>query len=89
MIKRWWRRRQRAIDFKVLAPSFKEQAPDDKAATKAACYHISMDPAWREASHLEIIRFIRACGGNCDYLLEQYGHDDMLPQDEDLTDGVF
>lgn len=47
MIMKWWRRRQRNIDRKMLFPLFDKHSANDSLARQAINKHITIDPAWR------------------------------------------
>lgn len=46
-VARWWRKRQRNIDRRVLFPLLKERARDALQYRQAIELHIAEDPAWR------------------------------------------
>lgn len=58
MLRRWWKRRQRAIDKQILWPSCKEQAPDLDTARGVMLLHASMDPAWNDLTDDEKVGII-------------------------------
>ena len=43
---KWWRRRQRDIDLKILWPQLLKEEPDLEAARTAFGLHAINDPAW-------------------------------------------
>ena len=50
---KWWRRRQRAMDMRILWPVLKEQAPDLHIARAAFYMHASNDCAWTDDYSVE------------------------------------
>ncbi len=52
----WWRRRQRAIDTRVLWPVICQQTVTETQARDAFLFHALRDEAWSDLSAPEIVR---------------------------------
>lgn len=58
LIRRWWAKRQRAVDIRILWPACKDNAPDLDHARAAFAYHAFNDSAWLILGEREISRMI-------------------------------
>lgn len=58
MLMRWWRKRLRSIDLRVLWPICKQQALTVDHAKAAFMVHCMGDHAWSDLSEAEIITVI-------------------------------
>ena len=60
LIGRWWRKRQRDVDLRVLWPACKEEALGDLEHARTAFFlHCMMDPAWtHDLSEKQIEAFV-------------------------------
>jgi hypothetical protein len=58
-IGKWWRKRQRNIDIKILWPACKKQALTLDMARNVFIVHAMDDPAWTtDFTEAEILKFI-------------------------------
>lgn len=55
-IVRWWRKRQREIDLRVLWPALKDAEPDLERAKIGFLLHARIDPAWQGYTDDETLR---------------------------------
>lgn len=58
-LKSWWRRRQRAIDVRILWPAMKTAADGDVEQARGLFYlHCMKDRAWSDFRQAEIIGIV-------------------------------
>jgi hypothetical protein len=62
-VRRWWRRRQRAADLRILWPACVAQAPAIEYARAAFAIHALHDPAWSDYTAAEILDFVKGLHG--------------------------
>lgn len=67
-LRRWWNRTSRAVDFRILTASIRDQAPHRGAASKVASFHMRNDPSWKDSTLKEQRDFHALC---CDGLPTQ------------------